>query len=405
MKEGDARVEGHEAAGPAPIGSGSLPWGSLAIIFMSHFIVDSNSSFLPALLPVLREKFHLTLSSAGFLVFLVIASNSMTQPFSGIVVDRWPRLPWLAVGMVGSAVSMTAMGWLPTFGSVAVAMILGGALAGLCHPAMASRAGAASEVRKGFAVSVYVTGGRIGMALGPLMAIGVAIWFGMEWLWLFAVLALAVAAAVRWGLPDPGRKKIGSSLGGAEGLWESVRAVRWPLLTLVGLALCRTIVNRNILGFLPTLYVERGLGLWGGGAANGVMLLFGSLGVMAGGVLSDRFGRRRVIIAGIGWALFFLIAFLVAPPALGIFIIAVYGIGIYMPVGVIVALAQELLPGHRGFASTLPLGMTGFLASFSVLPLSATAERVGLLQAFWVLPIFLLVSFLLALLLPEEGRR
>jgi sugar phosphate permease len=95
----------------------------------------------------------------------------------------------------------------------------------------------------------------------------------------------------------------------------------------------------------------------------------------------------------------------VAPPALGIFIIAVYGIGIYMPVGVIVALAQELLPGHRGFASTLPLGMTGFLASFSVLPLSATAERVGLLQAFWVLPIFLLVSFLLALLLPEEGRR
>ena len=104
MKEGNARVEGHEAAVPAPIGSGSLPWGTLAIIFMSHFIVDSNSSFLPALLPVLREKFHLTLSSAGFLVFLVIASNSMTQPFSGIVVDRWPRLPWLAVGMVGSAV-------------------------------------------------------------------------------------------------------------------------------------------------------------------------------------------------------------------------------------------------------------------------------------------------------------
>ncbi len=402
MKEGNTRMEGH---GAAPIGSASLPWGTLSIIFMSHFIVDSNSSFLPALLPVLREKFHLTLSSAGFLVFLVIISNSMTQPFSGIVVDRWPRLPWLALGMVGSTVSMTAMGWLPTFGSVAVAMILGGVLAGLCHPAMASRAGAASEVRRGFAVSVYVTGGRIGMALGPLVAIGVAIWFGMEWLWLYAVLALAAAAAVRWGLPDPGREKTGSSLGGAEGLWESVRAVRWTLLILVGLTLCRAIVNRNIVGFLPTLYVERGLGLWGGGAANAVMLLCGSLGVVAGGVLSDRFGRRRVIAAGIGWAFFFLIAFLAAPPALGIFIIAVYGMGIYLPVGVTVAMAQELLPGHRGFASTLPLGLTGFLASFSVLPLSAAAERVGLLQAFWVLPVFLLASFLLALLLPEEGRR
>ena len=100
----------------------------------------------------------------------------------------------------------------------------------------------------------------------------------------------------------------------------------------------------------------------------------------------------------------FLIAFLAAPPAFGIFIIAVYGMGIYLPVGVTVALAQELLPGHRGFASTLPLGLTGFLASFSVLPLSAAAERVGLLQAFWALPVFLLASFLRALLLPEEGR-
>ena len=120
MKEGSTRMEGHGVAGTAPIGSASLPWGTLAIIFMSHFIVDSNASFLPVLLPVLSEKFHLTLSSAGLLVFFAIMSNSMFQPISGIVVDRWPRLPWLAVGVVGSTVSMTAMGWLPTFGSVAV---------------------------------------------------------------------------------------------------------------------------------------------------------------------------------------------------------------------------------------------------------------------------------------------
>ncbi|MEE9274358.1 MAG: MFS transporter [bacterium] len=401
-----AREFGAEGAGAsAARGRGFLkgvPWTATALLFMAHFVVDSHVSFLSPLLPLLREKFQLSLGAVGMLVYLLSMSNALAQPLTAVVVDRWPRLPWLVVGVVGSSVCLTAVGWLPSYAAVAVVLPAGGALAGLCHPDMGSRAGALSESRRGIIVSIFVTGGRLGFALGPLMAIAVAEWWGMEWLWVYVIVSVALVAAMRWGLPVPKARAGGGGSLGLGGLGAALRKAGAPLLILMGVTFSRAAVNVNFQGFLPTLYVDQGLSLWEGGAANAILLLFGGAGVMLGGVLSGRFQTRSLIAAGIGAAFLATCAFFVAPPWLGYFVLAVMGTGLYLPMGVGVALAQDLLPGHRGFASSLMLGATWFLASLTVLPITELAERVGLLRAFWVLPLFLLAGFFLALRLPKD---
>lgn len=402
-----AKPLGAPASAPEPAPPASFPWGAMAILFFAHFVVDSLVSLLSPLLPLLREKFQLTLSQAGLLVSILSLSNALAQPLTAVVVDRWPRLPWLIVGLGGSAFAMTAIGWAPSYSLAAASLLLGGCMAGLCHPDMASRASNLSQLHKGLAVSAFVTGGRLGFALGPLVAIGVAKAFGMEWLWLYALVALVAALGVRGGLPEPppGAQAGEGGLSLLRGLRASLGEAGLPLVILTALTLCRAVVNINLMGFLPTLYVEWGLGLWSGGAANAILLFSGGLGVMLGGVLADRIGMRAIVITAQVLSFFSLVAFLASPPGLGMAVLTAVGLSMYLMMGVGIAYAQEMMPRNRGFASSIMLGVAWGLASFSVYPISKVAEQVGLHKAFWLLPGFLVVSFCLSLFLPKQAKR
>ncbi len=384
----------------------AAPWASMAILFFVHFVVDSHATFFAPLIPLLREKFHFSLATAGLLISIQSLTSAASQPITAMVVDRWPWMPWLAVGIVGSSVAFTAIGWIPLFAGVAAAIVLGGILFGLCHPDMAARAGRLSKAHSGLCVSVFVTGGRLGFAFGPLVVIAVAKNLGMEWLWIYVVVALTAMALVVWGLPSvPRPKKDEKSPPQGANLRAALRRVRWPISLLFGVAIVRAITMANLGGFLPTLFVDMGQGLWRGGLASTVLFVSGAAGVMIGGILGDRIGKRTIILTGIAIALAGMIGFIVFPLAFAYFSLATVGFGSFIPMGVSVALAQEYLPDHRGFASSLMLGGGWLVASFTSIPIAAAAERVGLMRAFWVLPVFLGFAWLFAFLMPGEDQK
>jgi MFS family permease len=127
-------------------------------------------------------------------------------------------------------------------------------------------------------------------------------------------------------------------------------------------------------------------------------------------MLGDRIGKRRTIIVGVGIALIGMGGFpafplTFAPLTFAFIFLAIIGFGAFIPMGVSVALAQEYLPNNRGFASSLMLGGGWLVASLTSVPIAAVAERIGLLQAFWILPFFLGFALLFAFLLPEENQK
>jgi FSR family fosmidomycin resistance protein-like MFS transporter len=378
----------------------------MGILFFVHFVVDSHATFFGPLIPLLREKFHFSLATAGVLISIQSLTSAASQPITAMLVDRWPWMPWLAVGIVGSSVAFTAIGWIPVFAGVAAAIVLGGILFGLSHPDMAARAGRLSDEHNSLSVSVFVTGGRLGFAFGPLLVIAVTENLGMEWLWLYVSVALTAMALVVWGLPSvPRPKKDEKKPPQGANLREAIRRVRWPISLLFGVAIVRAITMANLGGFLPTLFVDMGQGLWRGGLANTVLFASGAAGVMTGGILGDRLGKRFIIIIGATIALAGMIGFIVFPFTFAYFSLATIGFGAFIPMGVSVALAQEYLPDHRGFASSLMLGGGWLIASFTSVPIAAVAERVGLIRAFWILPVFLGSALLFAFLLPKEGQK
>ncbi len=401
----DQALGGESAAAKAPGISNPVPWFSMSLLFLAHFVVDSQVSFLSPLLPLLSEKFDVSLSAVGLLAFLLAIFNAGGQPLTAILTDRWPRLPWLGVGLIGSAFFLTAIAWLPTYTLVAAAIPFGGFLAGLAHPDMSSRAGALSDCHRSLCVSVFVSGGRLGFAMGPLVATFVAKNWGMEWLWTYVLLNVAAVFGLTRGLPRPPlSRETGKGFAILRGLGRAVRTAGTPLFILIGVTTFRAVCTVNMQSFLPYMYVERGMGLWQGSIANSILLVFGMAGVVFGGAVAGRFGKKNMIVYGVILALVGLVGFLVVPPSWGLLPVALLGFGLYMPMGVSMAFAQEFLPEHRGFASSLTLGVSWGAASLSVIPLSLLAERVGLHQAFWVLPLSLLVALFFSVLLPKEEK-
>lgn len=385
----------------------TLPWTGTGLIFFAHFVVDSQANFFAPLVPLLREKLGLSITTIGFLISCQAVSGSITQPITGVVIDKWPWLPWLAVGLIGSSIAFTAIGWVTSVYGLAAAVIIGGILFGLCHPDMAARAGRLSSEHAGFIVSLFVTAGRLGFAIGPLVAIFIAETMGMEYLWVFILVAVLAMAGVKLGMPaPPQRKKKGEDANDKGGLLASLKHVRGPMLLLFGIAIVRGTTLANLGGFLPTIFVEKGLGLWRGGMANTVIFFSGAIGVLLGGILGDRYGKPKVITIGVGCALAGMLAFQLSSLEWAYISLAIIGAGVFVPMGVSVALAQEYLPEHRGFASSLILGGGWLLAGLTALPLSLLGERIGMLNAFWTLSVVLFVGFVLALLLlkrhPEQ---
>lgn len=379
------------------------PWGAIGLLFLAHFVVDSQISFISPLLPLLSEKFHIDLRAAGVLVGLLAFFVAGTQVFTSIITDRWPRLPWLAIGLIGSSFFMTAVGWLPSYTWVAISIPVGGLLAGMAHPDMASRAGALSDKHRSLAVSFFVSGGRLGFSLGPIIALFIVKWWGMEWLWIYIFVNIIAVFGILSGLPKPEAAKtqgtdIFRGLGAA--LWKA----RHPLSILLGVTVSRAVVTVNMQGLLPTLYVEMGLGLWQGGIANSLLLFFGMAGVMTGGALANRYGKQQIILCGIAISFISLVGFLAATPGLALVCLAALGFGLYMPMGVGMAYAQEFLPLHRGFASSLTLGASWGIASISVIPITWVAEDIGLHQTFWVLPVCMVIGMGFAFFLPDDKK-
>ncbi|MDE0330415.1 MAG: hypothetical protein OXL41_00960, partial [Nitrospinae bacterium] len=143
------------------------------------------------------------------------------------------------------------------------------------------------------------------------------------------------------------------------------------------------------------------MSIWSGGAASAIMLTSGALGVLVGGALGDRFGKKELIVGGIGLGALCVCAFLAAPPEWGFVLLAFLGVATYLPMGVTMAFAQQLMPHNRGLASSITLGLSWFIASLSVYPMSVLGEWFGLANAFWALPGFFIAACAFACFLPK----
>lgn len=366
----------------------------------AHMMVDGYGNIYAPLLPLLIPRLGLSLAMAGAFAMLFQLAASVAQLGFGHVADRWrPRVllmvgPFVAVGI------LSFVGVASSKAMLAAILMCGGLGTAAFHPPAAALAHRLGGSRAGLAMSVYITGGSIGVSLGPLLFAPFVQRFGPQWTPLLAVPGLLVVAAFARNVPA-----FELNHGGNRGGLRALRPYARPLALLYAIVVLRTLTSLAIATFVPVLLTRRGLSVGAAGLIVAFYLFASGVGGFLGGPLGDRFGARRVIIASLVLATPFLFA---APFLSGAGFIATLALGGFflqstLPVNV--TFGQAIAPVSAATVSSLMMGFAWGTGGLSVPLVGMLADRIGIERTLVVLAVMPLIAAATALPLPARLAR
>ncbi len=368
---------------------------------LGHFINDLYPAFLPPLLPLLVAKFQLSFTRASLLAAALSFSASLTQPLFGYLSDRMGGRKMLIWGPVVGGLSLSCIGLAPRFSLLVPLLILGGLGVASYHPEAAAMTASLTGRRRTLGMSVFMLGGNAGYGLGPFLILLIVTGLGLEWSFLASLPALGLAWLMyrRAPLPSP-------SLPHTPVPHIAVEPSRQTRLlkfgNLLALVVLRVTAALSLTTFLPMIQNLRGFSLIAAGSSFTVFMICGALGGLAGGFLSDRVGRKRIILFSFLLLLPVFAAFLFWKGLASFFILAVLGFLFFLSEPACIVLAQEMAPQKARTVSGLIMGMAWGLAGFGVLGTGAIADAVGIEWALRCLLLLPLGSLIFSFFLPPE---
>ncbi len=372
----------------------------VAVVTLSHFINDNFTSLLTPLQPAIVEKFDVTLGDAGTLVAILSFVGSVSQPLFGVLGDRLDRRYLAAAGPVLAGVGMTLMGYAPSFGILALLIILGGIGSAVFHPSGAAYVAANSALEKrGLYASIFSAGGTAGLALGPLTATALGLQ-GIVWLMPIGLLMGLVSFVMTPSSRPKESKKI-AMRDYLEAFSGNVRLL-WIMSVLRSLS---TVTYSSLIPFAFAGKESPAVIAW----TLAVFSLASAIGGIVGGQISDRIGRVRVLRSSVAALIptFVLLVF-VSPSSIGLipFLLLAFVVGAIanatIPVAVVAA--QEYAPGKTAMTSAIMMGFSWGTAGVIYKLVAEFAEVASPTVAMLVTISMLLPAWWIALRLPEPPR-
>jgi FSR family fosmidomycin resistance protein-like MFS transporter len=365
------------------------------LLAATHFVVDAYANIYAPLLPLLIPKLRLTLADAGVLAMLFQIAASVSQLGFGRLADRWRPRALIVAGPCVAVAVLSLTGLSTSMWMLSVILLVGGLGGAAFHPTAAALVHRAGNLHPGFAMSVHITAGSVGFALGPLVFAPFVGRFGLSWTPVLAAPGVAALAFLLVRVPAVSlRHEHGS------GGFRVLRPYAKPLLFLYLIVVLRTLVSLSFATFVPVMLTDRGLSLGRAGALISAYLLAGGLGGLTGGPLADRFGPRRVIAISLvlaspllafapslsGWAF------------LGAFVAGGFLLQSTLPVNV--TFAHILAPVSPGTVSSLMMGFAWGTGGLMVPFVGMLADRLGVATALTLMAFLPLVAAACAWPLP-----
>lgn len=273
----------------------------LLMVSITHLLNDMMQSVIPAVYPLLKEKFDFTFAQIGLITLVFQLTSSLLQPVAGLLADRHPRPYSLAGGMCFTLAGLLVLAFAPGFVWILIAVGLIGCGSSVFHPESSRVAQLASGGRKGLAQSIFQVGGNAGSAMGPLLAALIVIPFGQSSIGWFALTALlAIFILVRIGdwykrrlaiavrRPDAAETAFAHSL--------PRRKIHTALVILGILVFSKYFYIASMTSYFTFFLMDKfAVSVQGAQYCLFAFLAASAAGTFIGGPLGDRIGRKYVI--------------------------------------------------------------------------------------------------------------
>lgn len=364
-----------------------------------HFIHDVYSGFLPPLLPLLIDKFSLTMVLAGMLT-LFFRLPSLFNPFLGAASDRMNFGRLFALGPGLTAVSMTLLGAAPNYVFLALLLITAGCSAAVYHvvgPVLAARF---SGVYIGRGMSFWMTAGEAARTAAPIIAVAGVERLGLTGLWPLSVVGVGVSVYLWFAVSTDSAAPAARSADSLLKVWRGLLPVMLPLTWLLTV---KAFIVANMVNFLPAYLTDRGESLLFGGTALAVLEGAGILGAFLGGRISDTLGRRAVLFVVFLIAPAVMLLFVNLPGLLTVPLVGLTGLFVFAQAPVMMALVQDHARGNRGAANGLYMGLNFCITAAVLVFTGALVDTLGFQTGFSIAAGAGFLGLPAVFLLPRRG--
>lgn len=293
-----------EAATPTDTGSAPIP-REAHMLAASIFLLIAATNILTPLLPDIRTDFGVSITTAGLIVGSYGLARLAVDLPAGFLADKvGPRRLSVIAIIVLLAASVIGV-FAPTVEALILARIGSGIAVGILATVILSAlSSTASPANRGKVMSLFHVANNTGIALYPM--VGGLVGLAVGWRATFVVSAVLAIVAAAILLPLLMRLDLGGNAGRGKGGGDERRVLygrqRAIAIAVTNYGVIANMIHRH--GFRNTilpLYAATALGLGGISIATaiGLMSITGLIVATPGGMLGDRVGRRRVIMAGL----------------------------------------------------------------------------------------------------------
>ncbi len=370
--------------------------GSVLTIVGGHFVNDTFTAFVAPLLPLVIERLSLTLTMAGTLTAMM-QLPAILNPFIGYLADKISLRYFVIFAPAATATFIGLIGLAPNYLTLSILFILIGIAVAAFHaptPAMIARV---AGDRIGLGMSLYMGAGELGRTVGPIVAVSAVTAWGLEGIYRLIALGWGASLILLWRFRNISSSQYRSRTGNLRAELPKLRTFFLPLLLVV---LARSFLNVSVTTYLPTFLNFEGASLKYAGTALAVLEGAGVVGALLSGTVSDRFGRKPVLLISFGLSSLLMFVFLSVSGWAVLPVLALLGFFSLAAQPVLLAMVQDTLPDNRATANGLYMGLTFLVRSVVLVTVGAAGDLLGLRTTFLISGAISVLGVVAILLLP-----
>ena len=401
----------------------------LLMVSLGHLLNDMFQAVIPAIYPIIKESLGLIFMQIGAITLTNQITSSLLQPMVGYFSDKYPRPYGLVVGMCFTMTGLLLLSVAESFPLVLFSVAFVGVGSSVLHPESSKVARLASggakgcasreqsqtcldsaeaqpafaSIGKGMAQSIFQIGGNVGRAIGPVAVALIVIPYGqgsIRWFALLAVVAIWLLAKIgSWykkQLELYGRSKSKYDIENVSCL--SKQQIVAALLVLLVLMFSKDFYTANLQSYLTFYMIDKfDLSVTASQYVLFAYLVSTAIGLLIGGEVGDRYGRKYVIWVSILGSSPFALLLPYCNLTWTIILVILVGMIMSSAISAILVYATELLPGNVGMISGAFFGLAfglggigsalfGWLADYSsiqyVFQLTAFLPLLGIVTYF-----------------------